>query len=115
VWPISPDYAYGLGLTLQAEYPEVASYYFKRLKEIVIPNHIRLIKFFRHHKLKVIYLTVGPVLPDGSDELLLTKLRKKAVRKSLRFHQGTFEHGILEEIKPQAGELVINKTSSDAF
>ena len=65
--------------------------------------------------MKIVYLTVGPVLPDGSDELFLRKLRKEGARKALLFPQGTFEHGILEEVKPKAGELVINKTSSGAF
>jgi len=112
---LDAHYDYGLGLTLRTEYPEVASYYFKRLTEIVIPNHIRLLEFFRRNSLKIIYLTVGSVLPDGSDALFLSKFRKEAVGKSLLFPQGSFEHGILEEVRPQAGELVINKTSSGAF
>ena len=108
-----PDY--GLGPVLRKEYPEVASYYFKRLSESVIPNLTRLIEFFRHNRLMIVYITVGPVLPDGSDETLLRRQRKESVRKALSFSQGTFEHTILQEIKPQVGELVINKTSVGAF
>jgi len=31
------------------------------------------------------------------------------------YHKGTFEHSILEELKPQPGELVINKVTRGAF
>ena len=106
---------YGLGTVLRKEYPEVASYYFNRLSESVIPNLISIIKFFRQNRLRIVYVTVGSILPDGSDETLLRRQRKESVRKALSFSQGTFEHTILEEIKPQAGELVINKTSVGAF
>lgn len=108
-----PDY--GLGLILRENYPEVASYYHARLTDTVIPRQIKLIEFFRRKGLKIIYLTTGPLLPDGSDSLFLLSRTKENFRKSLLFPQGTFEHKILEEIKPQAGELVINKTSAGAF
>ena len=57
---------HGLGLLLRDKYLDAASYYFKRLAELVIPNHIRLIEFFRQNSFRIIYLTIGPMLPDAS-------------------------------------------------
>jgi nicotinamidase-related amidase len=105
---------YGLGLMLRGKYPEAASYYFKRLAEVVVPNQIKLVKFFRQNGLRIIYITVGPMLADASD---FPSLRRESwIGQGLvRYHYGTFEHGILDEIKPQDGELVINKVSASAF
>ena len=60
-----PDYA--LGKLLRKEAPEVFQYLFSRLEKIVIPNVQRLLEFFRSNKMRVIFLCVGPLLPDGSD------------------------------------------------
>jgi nicotinamidase-related amidase len=111
---------YGLGLLLKDKYPEAASYYFQQLADVVIPNQSKLIDLFRRNSLKIIYITLGPMLSDASDFLFLKRERQQEIeketgRKSVLHHYGSFEHGILEEIKPQEGELVINKTSAGAF
>ena len=60
-----PDY--GLGKVFATVDPSRAQYYFSRLRDTVIPNIRRLLEAFRAEELRVIYLTLGPVLADGSD------------------------------------------------
>jgi nicotinamidase-related amidase len=112
-----PDY--GLGRELQRDHPELAAYYLPRVTDIVVPNIRKLISFFRESGLRIVYLTVGSELPDGSDLSQLIK-RRQAPRLSLGrqstiFRKGTFEHSIVEELEPEEDELVINKTSFGAF
>jgi nicotinamidase-related amidase len=112
-----PDY--GLGKLLRTVDPARASYYFARLQEVVIPNIKRLLDFFRSNSLRVIYLTVGSVLEDGSD--LSPDLRRRYLGSRqtpgsrTTFPKGTFEHSILAELTPRDQELVINKTANGAF
>lgn len=112
---VHPDY--GVGRFIKEKYPDCASYYFSRLSELVVPNQRKLLDFFREKGLRVIYVTLGPMLPDHSDykRLLSRKGGGVLAVKGLLSPVGTFEHGILEEIKPRQGELVINKVSGSAF
>ena len=116
-WAIHPEY--GLAKVVQRDYPEIAHYFFPRLRSLVVPNNRRLLDFFRHNDLRIVYLTVGPELPDGSDLSPIIKRRvsqRQAEGQPVTvFRKGTFEHSIIEELKPQEGELVVNKTSFGAF
>jgi nicotinamidase-related amidase len=106
---------YGLGVHLKENFPEVWDYYFTRVEESVIPNCRRALGAFREYGMRVIHLTVGPVLADGMD---MVRLRRPKVAEGLLpmlHHAGTFEHQILPELAPIEGEVVINKTSRGAF
>lgn len=104
---------YGWGVYLKEKMPEVHSYYYGRLARTVIPNNARLLGFFRENGLRVIYLALGSMLPDGSD---LTPLRKRRPGSlgSQRW-PGSFGYQILDEIKPRQGELVMHKSAGNAF
>ncbi|MCY4086003.1 MAG: cysteine hydrolase [Actinomycetia bacterium] len=106
---------YGLGASLRESHPNVWDYYFARVEGLVVPNCRRLLNAFREKELRVIHLTIGPVLDDGSDMVRLRRPRTAPGLTPLLHHQGTFEHGILPEVAPLDGELVINKTSRSAF
>lgn len=106
---------YGLGSRLKENHPEVWSYYFDRVDKYVVPNTRRLLDEFRIRKMRVIHVTLGPVLPDGSDMVRLRQPKTSPGLKSLLHHVGTFEHGILKELAPLEGEIVLNKTSRGAF
>ncbi|MEE8472353.1 MAG: isochorismatase family cysteine hydrolase [Dehalococcoidia bacterium] len=114
-----PDH--GFAAYLRERYPEAFAYYMQRISSLVMPNHLRLLDFFRKNGLRVIYVTVGPVLPDMTDMVPLTSGESAADRERARKYSrwmapaGTFEHRILEDIKPLPGEMVINKTSYGAF
>lgn len=110
---------YGLGKIMKEQYPEAANYYLPRLTGVVVPNIQRLLGLFREKRLRVIHLTVGPELPDGKDfnpfrRTADGEIEGSTGKKSL-YHKGTFEHSILEELKPHPGEYVLNKVSRGAF
>jgi nicotinamidase-related amidase len=106
---------YGLGANLKENFPDVWDYYFTRMREIVMPNCVALLHQFRAASMRVVHLTIGPQLSDGVD---MSPLRRPTTAPGLQpmlHHVGTFEHGILPEVAPVTGELVINKTSRSAF
>lgn len=112
---------YGYGAMLRSRYPRAADYYFRCLKETVVPNHVKLLQFFRRHSLRVIYVTLGAALPDGADMTPLATGQGLEARQQARKYGkwlakvGAPEHRILEELAPSYGELVVNKTSFGAF
>jgi len=102
----------GLGKSLYAQgKEELARYRYDRIEQIVIPTIQRLLAFFRHHHLTVVYLTMGSEMPDFSDAL--PHLKNFLASSNNRL--GTPEHEILDEVKPEPGELVLNKTTMGAF
>jgi nicotinamidase-related amidase len=106
---------YGLGAHLKRDYPEIWDYYFTQLRELVVPNCQALLGFCRAANVRVVHLTIGPLLSDGMDMVPLRRPTAAPGLKPLLHHAGTFEHGIIPEVAPLAGELVINKTSRSAF
>lgn len=113
-----PDYNFGA--FIQRKFPEFGRYYFERLRSLVIPNHVRLLKFFREKGMRVVYITVGPILPDNSDLSPFIRSESRDSSGRVRYKSwfspvGSYEHHILEELKPQPGELVVNKTTAGAF
>ena len=102
----------GLGRLLKEQgKEELGKYRFERIEHLVVPNVQKLLAFFREHKLRIIYVTIGSMLPDYSD-ILPHKIR---FTKAKNIRLGEREHEILDEIKPLPGELVINKTTTGAF
>ena len=84
---------------------------FDRIEQLVTPNIKRLLSFFREKKLRILYLTVGSVMPDYSDA---PAYMKETFRRATNF-EGSRDHEILDEIKPVEGEYVLNKTTRGAF
>lgn len=116
-WGVRPDVEMGRLVTRQ--YPTIANYFFPRVTELVIPNIARLIAHFRTHGFRIVYLTVGPELADGSDLADIIKRRLASRRASGgpagMPPKGNWEHDVVKELQPQPGDLVINKTSFGAF
>lgn len=106
---------YGLGLSLKATHPEIWDYYFTRIERVVVPGCARLLDAFRAAEMRVIFVTLGPELADGGDMVALRRPKITPGLESMLYGRGTFEHQILEELLPEPGELVINKTSRGAF
>ena len=102
----------GLGRLLKEQGNEAqGAYRFDRIERAVIPVIQRLLEFFRTHRLRVVYLTVGSELPDYSD--LLPHMRGMA--EMVGNTRGRREHEVLDELSPRPGEPVINKTTMSAF
>jgi nicotinamidase-related amidase len=115
---VKPDDSEGLARILREDFPSAGAYYLDRLRTVV-PNNELLLTAFRDHGLRVVFLTVGPWLEDGSD--LVSSFAKGydeieglSGKRSL-FPVGTREHRVIDELEPRSGELVINKTSSSPF
>jgi len=103
---------HGLGRGLKGRGQEAfGAYRFDRIEQTVVPTIQRLLAYFRQHRLKLVYLTVGSELPDYSD--LLPHMR--AFAESAGNTRGNHEHEILDALVPRAGEAVLNKTTMSAF
>lgn len=100
-----------LGRRLTAEGSNVAGYRFDRIENLVVPNISRLLERFRGGGGTVIYLTVGAARADCTD----APPHMIKMFQSLDNFEGSQEHEIIDELKPQAGESVINKTTIGAF
>ncbi len=102
----------GLGRALKAQGQEaLGAHRFERIEHVVVPTIRRLLDFFRSHRLRIVYLTVGSELPDFSD--LLPHMRGFA--QAAGNTRGRREHEILDDLAPLPGEAVLNKTTMSAF
>jgi nicotinamidase-related amidase len=104
-----PDYGV-LKNYIEAD-PEAAQYYAERLK-IIVPNCAKLLAAFRKKKMRIFYGAFGASLLDGSD---LHPLRQMRLKEVPAFTTEDFEFKVLEELKPQRGELVVAKATRSAF
>ncbi|MDP6831445.1 MAG: isochorismatase family cysteine hydrolase [Alphaproteobacteria bacterium] len=100
-----------LGRRLAAEGSNVAGYRFDRIESMVVPNVSRLLQHFRAGAGAVLYLTVGAGKADCTD----APPHMKGMFQALDNFEGSREHEIIDELKPQPDESVINKTTIGAF
>ena len=84
---------------------------FNRIENMVVPRTQELLGFFRSHGLHVIYLTLGSLTEDFSD----VPHHMKRMLRELNGRVGTRESEILDELAPEPGEAIINKTTVGAF
>lgn len=83
-----------------------------------MPQCRRLLDFFREHRLPVVYLRVGSLLPDAHDVHLMRRLnwlRRSAEGPARSCPKGSWQFEIQPDLSPQPGELVVDKNSSGAF
>lgn len=90
---------------------DLIKYRYDRIEGVVVPTVQRLLAFFRKYLLSVVYLTMGSRSPDYSDALPHVKMLLQSCNNRL----GTAENNILEEIKPDPREMVVNKTTIGAL
>ena len=88
-----------------------AEYRFSRIDRLVVPNSKRLADAFRALGAKVIYVTYGCNVPDFADAPV--QLREWLLATNNRV--GQREHEIVDELKPQPNDLVLNKNTMGAF
>lgn len=109
----------GVAQMLLLRYPEIAGYYVPRLTETAIPNTRRLLAAFRRAGRQVLFTRHGPLMPDGRD--LIARRRRRdsdsvtTTNTPTLWSKGSFEHDIIETLKPEANEMVIDKNTSSAF
>ena len=102
----------GLGKLL-AERGEAdsARYRFDRIEQVLVPNIQRLLAHFRSTGGKVIFITYGANAPDASD----APPHMAPIIKATNNIAGQPEHEIVEGLRPNSGEIVLNKTTQGAF
>ena len=102
----------GLGKLLQNQGRfDSAQYRFDRIRDLIVPNTQKLLQAFRASGSTVVYVTYGAELPDCSD---VPEHIRELVRATNNI-AGQPEHDIVDELKPQADEPVLNKVTQGAF
>lgn len=95
---------------LDPTHPQGAeSYYHRRLREIVIPNQVRLLEAARAADCNVLHTIIESLTLDGRDRSLDHKLSNMHVPK------GAPEGRIIAALHPVDNEIVLPKTSSGVF
>lgn len=84
-------------------------HYFTTLNRTVIPNIRWLIDTARHNHVEVIYTVIESLTIDGRDRSLDYKI------SGLHAPKGSWEAQVIDELTPQANEIVIPKTSCSVF
>ena len=84
-------------------------YLFDRIKNKVIPNGIKLLNSCRNKNIEVIYTVVESLTLDGRDRSLDYKISGIFAAK------GSWQAGVVDELKPLENEIIIPKTSSSLF
>ena len=103
---------YGLGRMLQEQGRlDEADYRFSRIDDQVLPNTQQLLKAFRNAGARVVYLTYGAEHDDCSD----VPRHIRGLVKATNNIEGQKEHEIVEAVKPEIGELVLNKVTMGGF
>ena len=102
----------GLGRLLQDEgRAESARYRFDRIENLLVPNIARLAGAFRQSGGRVVYVTYGSELEDYSD----MPAHMVRIVQATKNREGRKEHEIVDALKPEPGELVLNKKTMGAF
>jgi len=111
---VQPEFPFGQ--MIQERNPTGANAYFQRVRELVIPNIQRLLEQGRVHGLCIAYTESGSLRHDGRD--LPRRMRRHNDRS--RRIMGTVIYPPFDDptcrvdasVAPQAGELVVQKTTS---
>ena len=106
----------GLAMIAQ-QHADIASYFFPRVRECVVPNARRLLELFRARGLQVIHVLAGTELPDGRDWLTpgQPQGRHAATGALIAPPRGSPAWEVVPELAPLPGELMWQKPSAGGF
>lgn len=107
----------GIGPGFREADPDLAAGYFERIRELVIPNVVRLRDRCRRHGVRVIYTRSGATLPDGADLSRHRRARYLGTANGRRsiFRQGEPEYELLPALAARSDELILHKNTVSAF
>lgn len=94
---------------LASQPPDVQDAYLEEIWGRVIPNAARALSVARSAGIEVIHVRIQSATQDGRDRSPAHK------RLGLHVAPGSAHAQFLEGVEPQGDELIINKTTSDAF
>ena len=92
-----------------AEREERYGYFFRLMRETVLPNMQRLQAACRHAGIEVMYTVIEALTRDGRDLSLDYKI------SGLFVARGSWDAKVLAAIQPENDEIVLPKTSSSVF
>jgi len=79
-----------------------------RLDNIVIPNNVKILNYFRDNNMKVTFGRIACLVPDGADRSLV---QKSEGWNGIFVYVNTIEAEMIDELKPLPEEIVVNKTT----
>ena len=88
------------------------AFFRSRMKNVVVPNIVRLTDFFRERRMPVFFARIACLTADGSDRSLSQK--RAGFNNILLPHNQEASH-IIENIKPLENEVVVTKTTDSAL
>ena len=91
------------------EFDTRLGYFFRSLREVALPNMQRLQAACRRAKIEVMYAVIENLTKDGRDRSLDYKI------SGLDVPRGAWDAKVVDEIAPEADEMVFSKTSSNVF
>jgi len=91
------------------EVAETYGYFFRRMRQVALPNMQKLQAACRGAKIEVIYTVIASLTLDGRDLSLDYKI------SGLFCPKGSRDAQVMDEIAPQGDEIVLTKTSSSVF
>lgn len=83
-----------------------------RLDEIVIPNNVKLLEYFRAKDMAVTFGRIACLRPDGEDR---TPVQKTDGWNGIFLYVNSEEAEMIDELKPLPGEIVVNKTTDSVI
>lgn len=107
-----------LARKLRSDWPAIATYFYGRLGDQVVPSLARVLAAARRGTVPVVHVTTGQERPDGSDMPRFMRRRiaddEQAAGIDLLAVDAPW-HAVAEPLAPRAGELVVNKRGRSAF
>lgn len=79
-----------------------------RLDDIVIPNNVKLLNFFRENKMTVSFGRIACLREDGEDR---SPVQKSDGWNNMLMPVNSFSAAMIDELKPQENEIIVNKTT----
>lgn len=89
--------------------PPRTPYFYRRLADLVIPNQVRLHAATRAAGIENIYAVIESLTEDGRDRGIDHKV------SDIHVPPGSPDGQVIDEVKPQPGEIVLRKTASGVF
>ncbi len=90
---------------------DALTYRFDRIEHLVVPNQQRLIADCRRSGARVVYIRNGARRPDAAD----AAPHMRRLYRDLACHHGSPEHRILDELAPEPGDIIVDKSTIGAF
>lgn len=98
---------------LASSYPQIVSYWNRRVDEAVVPNIRRLVELYRDRNLKIVYTRNGNMTVAGQE--MTERLKARFPAGAPRSHRGSPGYQIDERLFPREVDLVVDKLTSGAF